>query len=134
MSTIVSTLTIDEHGVREWRGPDGKLHRDDGPAIEYQDGAADWFHHGALTKKLYPTGTVVFYRDIADGFEEDERLVVKHRVDGPAVIRWEGLELWFVEDKQIDPVTILGPLGIDYMRWESWTDSEKVAAKLALVG
>jgi hypothetical protein len=129
-----STLTVEESAVHVWRDPQSKLHRVNGPSIEYPDGSADWFKHGALVKKLYTTGTIVHYRDVADGPEEDARLVTKHRLDGPAVICLEGLEFWYVGDQHIDPDAVLGPLGTDFRKWETWTDIEKVVAKLALIG
>jgi hypothetical protein len=47
---------------------DGKLHREDGPAIEWKDGRIEWFLFGKL-----------------------------HRVDGPAVISSDGeYKGWFL--------------------------------------
>ena len=37
-----STLTIDIHGDKYWRNKKGKLHRIDGPAVEYVDGYKEW--------------------------------------------------------------------------------------------
>ena len=33
-----------------WRNQNGKLHREDGPAISYKDGSKQWY----LNEKLYP--------------------------------------------------------------------------------
>ena len=48
---------------------DGKLHREDGPAIEWSDGGWEWFFEGA-----------------------------HHRADGPAVGRTSGLRKWYLHD------------------------------------
>ena len=51
----------------EWRLPDGRLHRDDGPAVEWSSGTKEWWIEGHL-----------------------------HREDGPAVIEaTTGRRLWF---------------------------------------
>jgi hypothetical protein len=41
--------TIDDVGSKCWR-LNGKLHRTDGPAIEYADGSKYWYYEG---KKLF---------------------------------------------------------------------------------
>ena len=49
-------LEIDRNGSREWYDKKGELHREDGPAVEWNDGTKEWYRHGKL-----------------------------HRVDGPAI-------------------------------------------------
>lgn len=50
----------------------GKLHRDNGPAIEFINrGNKAWFQNGKL-----------------------------HRLDGPAVESWNGIRTWHIEGKQ----------------------------------
>lgn len=50
---------------------DGKLHRLDGPALEYIDGHKEWFIEGQ-----------------------------RHRIDGPAIEYPSGLKQWFLNDVQ----------------------------------
>jgi hypothetical protein len=38
-----SELTIDEDGTKVWDLPNGLRHRQDGPAIEWEDGDKHWF-------------------------------------------------------------------------------------------
>ena len=38
-----SKLTIDKWGNKRWLLPNGDLHREDGPAIEFYDGDKVWF-------------------------------------------------------------------------------------------
>ena len=40
---------IDVRGNKYWRLPSGGLHREDGPAIEYSNGAKGWY----LNNKIY---------------------------------------------------------------------------------
>ena len=48
----------------------GKLHRENGPAIEHSDGDFSWYKNGGL-----------------------------HRLDGPAIL-WNGQQSWFIENKE----------------------------------
>jgi len=61
-------LTIDENGNRKWRNSKDKLHRLDGPAIEYRDGYKSWYKNGEL-----------------------------HRLDGPAIEYANGYKVWYID-------------------------------------
>ena len=61
---------IVEHMDRKCWYLDRKLHREDGPAIEYTNGDKCWFIEGN-----------------------------RHRVDGPAVERFNGTKQWFLQGK-----------------------------------
>ena len=50
----------------------GKLHRTDGPAIEYADGSKEWRLHGEL-----------------------------HRTDGPAIEWADGYKAWYADGKRL---------------------------------
>jgi hypothetical protein len=50
-----------------------KVHREDGPAIEFFDGEKHWYINGQY-----------------------------HREDGPAIERADGIKFWYVNDKWID--------------------------------
>ena len=39
-------MTIDEDGDAVWRLPNRKIHRTDGPAVEYENGTKQWRLHG----------------------------------------------------------------------------------------
>jgi len=56
----------------EYRDDSGKLHRTDGPAIEWNNGAKHWYEFGK-----------------------------RHRVDGPAEIMFNGTEHYYFDDKRI---------------------------------
>ena len=70
------------------KGIIGKLHRDDGPAIEYADGTKRWYKDGKLHRDdgpaaEYANGTKFWYKD--------GKL---HRDDGPAVEYANGTKFW----------------------------------------
>ena len=64
-------LKIDGDGYKRWLLPNGKRHREDGPAVEYTDGTKFWCRNGKL-----------------------------HREDGPAVEYANGYKEWWLNDKQ----------------------------------
>jgi hypothetical protein len=41
--TMKPKLTIYDNGNKSWELPNGKLHREDGPAIEWPSGGKRWF-------------------------------------------------------------------------------------------
>jgi len=61
-------VKVDDYGTKRWY-LDDKLHREDGPAVEYTDGRT-WYLNGKL-----------------------------HRVDGPAMEYYNGSKYWFLNDK-----------------------------------
>jgi hypothetical protein len=63
---IEYTVRVYDKGTREWY-LNGKLHREDGPAIEYANGTREWF----LNDKL-------------------------HREDGPAIECVDGSRYWWL--------------------------------------
>jgi len=65
------------NGAKEWY-LNGKLHREDGPAVELASGNKAWF----LNDKL-------------------------HREDGPAIEYANGNKWWFLNNKKADPETIV---------------------------
>jgi len=67
--TIKYEVYVQEDGSKEWY-LNGKLHRLDGPAVEYADGSKFWYLNGKL-----------------------------HRTDGPAVEYADGNKEWWLNDK-----------------------------------
>ena len=61
-----SILEIDELGSIFWRNKSDRLHRLDGPAVEYSDGTKEWYCNGVL-----------------------------HRLDGPAHEDIYGTKQWY---------------------------------------
>jgi hypothetical protein len=78
-------LKIDRFGNKRWY-KNGKLHREDGPAVEYANGTKVWCLNGKL-----------------------------HREDGPAFESADGSKKWFLNDRLLGyaiPKYVL----IDYMK------------------
>ena len=64
-------VTVNDYGITRWYLKN-KLHREDGPAIEYADGTKQWFLNGEC-----------------------------HREDGPAVEDANGTKLWYLNGKEL---------------------------------
>ena len=61
-----SPVTLD-NGTVEWRLPNGRLHREGGPAVKRLDGSEGWFYDGE-----------------------------HHREGGPAIIATDGFQAWMI--------------------------------------
>ena len=70
-------VTVDEQGTTRWY-LDDKLHRENGPAVEYVDGSKKWFLDGKL-----------------------------HRADGPAIERADGTKEWYINGVQLSEAEFL---------------------------
>jgi len=82
-------LTIDEYGTKHWY-LNGKLHRTDGPAIEYTSGTKHWYLNG----KLHRTdGPAIEYTDGHKRWYINGKC---HRTYGPAVEFPDGTKYWFL--------------------------------------
>ncbi len=68
---------------------DGLLHRDDGPAVVYNNGLGYWYKFGKIHRDGGPAV------DWGNGEVSWYRKGVYHREDGPAV-EWEGENVWYV--------------------------------------
>lgn len=72
----------------------GKLHREDGPAIEFSDGTKKWFLNGQLHRINgpaieYPNGSKYWYLN-----------GLRHRTDGPDVEFANGQKEWYLNSKR----------------------------------
>ncbi len=84
-----STPTTDMNGHTFWINAQSQLHRDDGPAIEWADGAKEWYQHGEL-----------------------------HRDDGPAVEEAGGARAWYINGRLVARSTPPMESGLpDEMTW-----------------
>ena len=64
-------------GTKAWY-LNGKLHREDGPALEYSSGTKEWYLNGK-----------------------------RHREDGPAVEHPDGTKYWFLNGEEVHPETLV---------------------------
>jgi hypothetical protein len=96
--TIIDAMTIRpvrcyaDSDVKEWRNTDKKLHREDGPAVEYANGQKEWWIDGQRHREdgpaiLHDNGSKSWYLN-------NER----HRLDGPAIEYFNGSSRWFLHN------------------------------------
>ena len=71
------TVTVDDYGNKRWYS-NGKLHREDGPAIEYAGGDKEWWINGK-----------------------------RHHEDGPAIEWANGYKEWYINDKRVTEKDVL---------------------------
>jgi len=86
-------LIVDNNGTKSWYMND-KLHRVDGPAVEYASGTKEWRIDG---KRHRADGPAIEYWD---GSKQWYMNGVLHRVDGPAIELSDGTKAWYYNDKQ----------------------------------
>lgn len=92
-------MTLDLHRRRighawAWCLPNGILHREDGPAVERDDGTIEWHRHGLRHRE---GGPAVVTPDQADGQPGWQEWWVKgrrHRAGGPAFVCGDSEEWW----------------------------------------
>ena len=72
----------------------GKLHREDGPAIELADGSKAWYVDG---KRHRTDGPAIEW---GNGHKEWYVDGECHRLDGPAIEREDGTKTWYVYGKR----------------------------------
>ena len=70
------------------------LHREDGPAIEWADGAKRWYINDKLHREDGPA------IEWADGTKRWYINDKRHREDGPAVECADGTKHWYINDKR----------------------------------
>ena len=81
-------VRVYENGTIEWY-LNGKLHREDGPSIEYPDGTKQWWFNGERHRE---DGPAVEYPDGTKHWFFNGKL---HREDGPACEQANGTKFWF---------------------------------------
>ena len=82
-------------GTKEWRLPNRKLHRLDGPAVEYANGSKEWWVDGNLHRL---NGPAVEYADGSKAWWVDGKL---HRLDGPAREWANGHKEWWADHENL---------------------------------
>lgn len=85
---------IDEHGSRRWYDAIGRPHRQDGPAVERDDGYQEWRWCG---RRHRSDGPAVIYSGGGEEWWHNHQL---HREDGPAVERADGSKEWWLSGKR----------------------------------
>ena len=89
------TVTVDDNKTIKWY-KDGKLHREDGPAVEYADGIKEWYCSGKLHRGddlpavEYPNGDASWW---VHG--------LRHREKGPAVVDLYYGKEWYLNGEKL---------------------------------
>ena len=99
------------HAVgRSWKNKKGEFHREDGPAVIYNNGIVEWWWNGMRHRLDGPA------IDRLEGYTEEiewARIWCRygqiHREDGPAVERNNGTVRWYWSGKEL-PITSLEEL------------------------
>jgi hypothetical protein len=88
------TVKVDTTGTKRWYF-NGKLHREDGPAIEWADGDKEWYINGNRHRE---DGPAIEWRDGQREWCINGEL---HREDGPAVESADGSKYWYINGKKL---------------------------------
>ena len=87
-------VKVYEDGSTFWH-LNGKLHREDGPAVEYSNGSKFWWLNGQRHREDGPAG------EYADGGKFWWLNGQRHREDGPAVEYSNGSKEWWLNDDEL---------------------------------
>jgi hypothetical protein len=88
------TVKVKDNGTREWF-QNGKLHRLDGPAVEWSSGGKEWYQNGKFHRL---DGPAVELANGDKAWYQNDKL---HRVDGPAVEDADGYKEWHIEGEEL---------------------------------
>jgi len=88
-----SKMTVDEFGNKFYKLPNGDLHRENGPAIEWTNGDKFYYLNGKLYREDDPA------IESPNGDKEWFLNGKRHREDGPAV-ESDGDKYWFLNGKR----------------------------------
>lgn len=103
---------LNKFGTKAWYDKDGRLHRVDGPAVEFKDGEKRWCKRGELHREDGPAV------ERPDGSKSWYLNGKRHRADGPAIISTNNTFYWFLHNQM-------------YCTKEEWfealSDKQKVA-------
>ena len=91
---IENTVRVHANGDKLWY-LNGKLHREDGPAIEYESGDNFWSLNGKLHREEGPAIEYV------NGDNEWYLNGELHREDGPAIENESGTKFWYLNGKEL---------------------------------
>ena len=91
---------VDEDGTKRWY-LNGRLHREDGPAIERPNGSKGWWLNGKYHREDGPAV------ERENGHKQWILNGKLHREDGPALEWADGRKLWFLHDKVVHPEQIV---------------------------
>jgi hypothetical protein len=88
-------LVVDEYGHQRYYNELHQYHREDGPAIIYNNGSQHWYLNGKKHRidgpaSVFSDGTKIWYR-----------YGKQHRTDGPAMVGADGSKFWYLNGKEL---------------------------------
>jgi hypothetical protein len=83
----------------QWRDDEGRLHREDGPAVIHANGSTKWYRHGVRHREGGPAC------EYANGTEKWYRNGLRHRdpLEGPAASYPDGRRIYFIDGVRVPP-------------------------------
>ena len=94
------TVTVDDNGDKVWY-INKKIHREDGPAVEYANGDKVWYINDKIHRE---DGPAVEYADGAKRWYINGK---RHREDGPAIECVGGYKEWYLNGKCVTEQDVL---------------------------
>jgi antitoxin component YwqK of YwqJK toxin-antitoxin module len=88
------TVEVLDNGTKYWY-LNGKLHREDGPAVEYSNGTKYWYLND---KQHREDGPAVEYSNGTKCWYLNGKL---HREDGPAAEYADGTKHWYIDNEEL---------------------------------
>jgi hypothetical protein len=89
MNYIEYAVKVYENGDKHWY-LNGKLHREDGPAVEFANGDKHWWLNGKFHRE---GGPAIEYANGKKAWYLNDKL---HREDGPAIEWASGTKYWYL--------------------------------------
>jgi hypothetical protein len=90
----MSEKDIDTWGNEKWI-KNGKLHREDGPALTYKDNTQEWWFKGRMHREGGPA--IIS----PSGYNAWFKMGKKHREDGPAIIYSDGSKEYWLNNRRL---------------------------------
>ena len=94
-------IEVDARGTRWYYNSAGQLHRENGPAVEWDNGAKRWYQNGQLHRTDGPA--IIWSDGVKEWYQNGQR----HRTDGPAVEWWDGGKSWYINGKKLTETEFL---------------------------
>ena len=92
---ITYKVKINDYGTKFYYNEQDRLHREDGPAVEFANGSKWWYINGKCHREDGPA------MEEADGTKEWWINGQLHREDGPAVEDTDGTKEWYINGKEL---------------------------------
>ena len=84
-------VVVTANGTRRYYNGAGQVHRDEGPAVEWWDGAQEWYQNGRLHRTNGPAAVY------PDGDKHWFQNGLRHRTYGPAIEWHAGVCEWWLQ-------------------------------------